>query len=151
MEDEKIAYILADEFNKLSRVEEVNREDEEWLCRLQDKKRYLCEIMDLLSVNGLIDFKHKVRAYVKEGTCAQEFSTGQSRVEKIANYLVDYYNENREVLLRGVFTGDERKKQQAICSVTEKYLSALGLGVINSQGTAIVRIERQEPDVQEED
>lgn len=71
MKDEKIARILAAKFNDLARQEEkVKRslrgvwlkEDEEVLYRIRGNKMILCETMDLLGVNGLIDFEHKVRA-----------------------------------------------------------------------------------------
>lgn len=38
------------------------KEDKEALDRIRDKKMTLCETMDLLGVNDLIDFEHKVRA-----------------------------------------------------------------------------------------
>lgn len=140
MEDRKIAEILASSFNSLDAQEEANREDEEVLEQLRDRKRQLCYLMDRLDVTRMIEFEHAVRAYVKEDTDAKESVVEQLRVEKIAIYLVDYYNENRKALMRGVFTGDERRKLQAICSVTEKYLSALGLGEITEDGEAVVMV-----------
>lgn len=134
MEGRKIAEILASSFNSLVTQEKANREDEEVLEQLRDRKKQLCYLMDKFDVTRMIEFEHAVRAYVKEDTDAQESVVEQLRVEKIAIYLVDYYNENRKVLMRGVFTGDERRKLQAICSVTEKYLSVLGLGEITEDG-----------------
>lgn len=146
MEDRKIADILASSFNSLAVQEEANREDEEVLEQLRDRKRQLCYLMDKLNVTRMIEFEHSVRACVKEDTCAQESVAEQLRVEKIAIYLVDYYNENRNVLKRGVFTGDERRKLQVICSVTEKYLSALGLGEITEDGEAVVCVTKPTDD-----
>lgn len=65
MEDRKIAGILVGEFNKLSREEEVNREDEDWLEILRDRKLSICKVMDLLGVNGLVDFEQKTYARLK--------------------------------------------------------------------------------------
>lgn len=66
MEDRKIAGILVGEFNKLSREEEVNREDKGWLEILRDRKLSICKVMDLLGVNDLIDFEHKTYAHLKQ-------------------------------------------------------------------------------------
>lgn len=100
MEDAKVAGVLVDEFNKLSREEEVNREDEERLELLRDKERYLCNVMDILGVSGLIDFEHKTVAHLKPDTEKSLVREGywEQRVEQVANALVDRYNDAAETL-----------------------------------------------------
>ena len=68
MEDRKIAGILVCEFNKLSREEEVNREDKDWLAILRGRKLSICKVMDLLGVIDLIEFEHKTIAHLKSVT-----------------------------------------------------------------------------------
>lgn len=144
MEDTKVAGILADEFNKLSREEEVNREDEEWLELLRDKKRYLCNVMDILGVSDLIDFEHKAIAHLKSGIEKPLVREGywKQRVYQVAKVLVDSHNDASETLKTCVLSFPARLTALAVRREAAKYLKLLGLGLINTDGTAVVRVER---------
>lgn len=144
MEDAKVASILADEFNMLSREEEVNREDEECLELLGDKKRYLCNVMDLLGVNNLIDFEHKTTAQLKSGIEMSLVREGywKERVEKIAEVIVERYNQAKEMIESCNSTYLAKLRGQLIKCEAARYLKLLGLGVIRPDGTAVVRVTK---------
>lgn len=144
MEDAKVAGVLADEFNKLSREEEVNREDDEWLELLRGKKRYLCDVMDILGVSDLIDFEHKTIAHLKSGIEKPLVREGywKQRVEQVANVLVERYNNAAETLDVCDLSDAELFDLHLVKREAALYLKLFGLGRVNTDGKAVVSIER---------
>lgn len=111
---------------------------------LRDKKRYLCNVMNILGARDLIDFEHKTIAQLKSGIEKPLVREGywKQRVYQVAKVLVVSHNNASETLKTCALYSPTRLTELAVRREAAKYLKLLGLGLISADGTAVVSIER---------